>query len=169
MDEHRLGLKPILRRVWTPPNETPIAPVDPGYAWLYLAGFVQPERGRSSFWLLSGVCAELFDLLLKAFAEDQGVGPKKRILLVLDQAGWHASKDVTPPEGLTLIFLPPYSPELQPSERLWPLVDEPLVNRAFANIKEIETVLEQRCVHLYDAAETIQGHTLFHWWPLTQA
>lgn len=87
MDEHRVGLKPILRRVWTPPGEAPIAPVDPGYEWLYVAGFVHPQSGTSSFWLLSGVDGPVFALLLKSFAEEQGVGRRKRILLVLDQAG----------------------------------------------------------------------------------
>jgi transposase len=165
MDEHRVGLKPILRRVWTPPGESPIARVDPGYKWLYVAGFVHPEMGRSSFWLLSGVDAEVFDRLLKAFAEEQGVGERRRILLVLDGAGWHGAHEVVPPEGLELVFLPPYSPELQPSERLWPLVDEPLANRAFESLKEVEAVLEDRCVRLTDMPDVIRAHTLFHWWP----
>jgi transposase len=47
---------------------------------------------------------------------------------VLDQAGWHGSQALEPIEGLTLIPLPAYSPELQPVERVWPLVDEPLAN-----------------------------------------
>jgi hypothetical protein len=165
MDEHRLGLKPILRRVWTPPGESPRAVVRPGYEWLYVAGFVHPESGRSSYWLLSGVDGPVFDLLLAAFAEEQGVGPKKRILLVLDQAGWHGSRDIQPVEGLTLVPLPPYSPELQPSERMWPLVDEPLANRAFATLGEVEAVLEDRCVRLTEMPEMIRAHTLFHWWP----
>lgn len=81
------------------------APVDPGYEWLYVAGFVHPARGTSSVWLLSGVGGPVFELLLKAFAEEQGVGRTKRILLVLDQAGWNGAHDVSPPEGLTLIVL----------------------------------------------------------------
>ena len=168
MDEHRLGLKPVLRRVWTPPGEAPIAVVDPGYEWLYVAAFVHPESGTSSFWLLSGVNGPVFDLLLKAFAEEQGVGRRKRILLVLDQAGWHGSSEVELFPGLTLIFLPAYSPELQPAERLWPLVDEPLANRAFRTLTELERVLEDRCVRLTQMSAVIRAHTLFHWWPLAQ-
>ena len=49
--------------------------------------------------------------------------PKKKVLLVEDNAGWHRSKKVKDIEGLTVDFLPPYSPELQPAERLWSLVD----------------------------------------------
>ncbi|MBW4635498.1 MAG: transposase, partial [Iphinoe sp. HA4291-MV1] len=39
----------------------------------------------------------------------------------IDQAGWHTSNDLDLPEGIDLIYLPAYSPELQPAERLWPL------------------------------------------------
>lgn len=168
MDEHRVGLKPILHRVWTPPGEAPTAVVRLGYEWCYVAGFVHPESGKSSFWILSGVEGPIFDLLLKAFAEEQDVGPTKRILPVLDQAGWHGSHDVSPPEGLTLVNLPPYSPELQPAERLWPLVDEPLANHAFRRLSEVEAVLEDRCVRLTDLPEMIRAYTLFHWWPCSR-
>src|SRR6266446_7750619 len=44
--------------------------------------------------------------------------------LVLDQAGWHSSKELVVPEGIHLLFLPPHSPELQPCERLCPLSNE---------------------------------------------
>jgi hypothetical protein len=168
MDEHRVGLKPILRRVWTAPGEAPIAVVRPGYKWLYVAGFIHPEDGHSSFWLLSGIDAEVFHLVLQAFAEEQGVGEKKRILLVLDGAGWHGAHEVEPPEGLTLLFLPPYSPELQPAERLWPLLDEPLANRAFGSLAEVEAVLEVRCNELFEQPERLRDHTRFHWWPEEQ-
>jgi transposase len=43
------------------------------------------------------------------------------VVLVLDNAGWHSSDKLVAPEGLMLAFLPPYSPELQPAERLWEL------------------------------------------------
>ena len=67
------------------------------------------------------------------------------------------------PDGITLVFLPPYSPELQPAERLWPLVDEPVANRHFATLADLDAVVAERCRRL-DAA-TIQPHTDFHWWP----
>src|SRR3712207_8341539 len=52
-----------------------------------------------------------------------------RSILVLDNAGWHGPEDLAVPDGISLGFLPPYSPELQPAEHLWPLLDEPVVNR----------------------------------------
>ncbi|WAN68614.1 hypothetical protein BJP36_40290 [Moorena producens JHB] len=56
-----------------------------------------------------------------------------------------ASRQVKIPEGIIVKFLPPYSPELQPAERLWSLIDEPLVNESFKTINEIEERLVTRC------------------------
>ena len=58
------------------------------------------------------------------------------VLLAVDQAGWHTSSNLKLPLGLHLIFLPSYSPELQPAERLWTLVDEPIANRSFETLDE---------------------------------
>ena len=69
------------------------------------------------------------------------------------------------PEGIHLVFLPAYSPELQPAERLWPLVDEPIANRAFAALDTLETVLVERCRTLEAEPQRLKAHTHFHWWP----
>lgn len=47
VDEHRIGLKPILRKVWTLPGQRPIAPVEHRYEWRYVVGFVHPASGRT--------------------------------------------------------------------------------------------------------------------------
>ncbi|MGK7930681.1 MAG: transposase [Microcystaceae cyanobacterium] len=70
------------------------------------------------------------------------------------------------PEGITVEFLPPYSPELQPAERLWTLVDEPLVNEYFETIDDIEEVLVQRCNILTETTEMqekIKDLTYYSW------
>ena len=69
------------------------------------------------------------------------------------------------PEGIHLLHLPPYSPELQPAERLWVLSDEPLENRYWETIEELEAILAQRCVVLQGQPEVIRAHTNFHWLP----
>lgn len=167
-DEHRLGLKPILKRVWARRGVRPLARVRPRYEWLYLVGFVHPEDGRTSFWLVPRISAEIFAQVLEAFAEEQQLGPAKHLLLVLDRAGWHLARGLTPPEGLHLVFLPPYSPELQPVERLWSLCDEPLANRTFESLGELEGVLAERCRVLGEHPEWIRGRTLYYWWPRNQ-
>jgi transposase len=127
--------------------------------------FVCPESGETSFWLVPALTSEIFRMLLLAFAREQGVGPKKRILLVLDQAGWHTAGAVEAPEGLTLVPLPPYSPELQPAEHLWALLDQPLENRLFRSLEELEAVLGERIRVLGERQDQVRSTTLFHWWP----
>jgi len=65
-------------------------------------------------------------------------------VLVLGRAGWHSSARLTLPEGIHLVFLPPYSPEVQLAERLWSLSNEPVANRVFTSLDELEEVQAER-------------------------
>jgi transposase len=84
---------------------------------------------------------------------------------VLDRAGFHTGKGVRVPDGVEFEFPPPRSPELQPAERLWPLTNEGIANRLFADLDELQKALTDRCVTLAGDPESIRSHTLFHWWP----
>jgi transposase len=165
MDEHRIGLKPIIRRVWRRKGQRPSVKVQHRYKWLYLYGFVCPSTGQTFWLLLPMVSVAACTLALKEFACAIGAGTDKQILLVLDQAGWHISERVVLPEGLHLLFLPPYSPELQPAEHLWQLSDEAIANRHFHDLSELMEVQAERCRKLQERAEQIRDRTLFHWWP----
>jgi transposase len=164
-DEHRLGLVPVVRRVWAPRGQRPVARVRRRYEWLYVYAFVRPATGRSWWCLLPTVSLEAMGAALAAFAAEEGIGPDRRAVLVLDGAGWHAGATLAVPEGIDLVFLPPYSPELQPAERLWPLIDEPVANRALADLTALEDALIARCRSLRATPRTVKAHTLFHWWP----
>ncbi len=164
-DEHRLGLLPVVRRVWAPKGQRPIAHVRRKYEWLYVYGFVRPSKGHSWWCLLPTVTVPAMQLALATFARDEGIDATHRAVLVVDQAGWHTSATLVLPEGIDVVLLPSASPELQPVERLWPLVDEPVANRAFANFTELETVLVQRCRTLAADPQRLHAHTHFHWWP----
>ena len=165
MDEHRLGLKPVLRRVWALKGHRPVVRVHHRYEWLYVYCFVRPSTGQSCWLLLPAVNAEVFSLALSHFAREVGAGEGKRILLVVDQAGYHTAKQVRVPPGIELEFLPSHSPELQPAERLWPLTNEGVANRLFADLNELEEALVRRCVVLAEQPDLIRSHTLYHWWP----
>jgi transposase len=164
-DEHRIGLKPILRRVWRKKGQRPIVTVQPRYKWTYLYGFVCPQSGQSFWMLLPRVAVAIWTLVLAEFAAAVGAGPNKRIVLVVDQAGWHCSDDVVIPQGVHLVFQPPYSPELQPAERLWSLSDEALVNERFTDLEALIDAQAERCRRLCEQPEIIRAHTHFHWWP----
>lgn len=165
MDEHRIGLKPLLRRVWAPIGQRPVALVRHRFAWRYLVGFVHPASGRTLFHLASSVSIPLFAVELATFARQAGAGPDKELVLVLDRAGWHTSLRLRVPEHVHLLFLPPYSPELQPAEHLWPLTNSVLINRHFTTIDELEDVQFARCADLQGQPARIRSTTLFRWWP----
>jgi hypothetical protein len=162
-DEHRIGLKPILRRVWAPKGERPIALGHHRYEWLDVTAFVQPTSGET-FWCVSnGVSKPFFAALLELFAREAGAGRERLMVLELDSAGWHSAPNLVVPEGLRLVSLPRDSPELQPAEHLWPVRDEPLANPYFATLADLERAVAERCLVL-DGHQLSLG-TNVHWWP----
>ncbi|NEP26345.1 MAG: hypothetical protein F6K49_31590 [Moorea sp. SIO3I6] len=77
-DEHRVGLKPILKKGWSKIGERPMAIVQHRYQWLYVYGFVQPKTGKNLWYLIPRFNTEWLNLVSKKFAEDVGISPKKK-------------------------------------------------------------------------------------------
>ena len=83
MDEHRLGLQPIFRRVWTPVGVQPTAEVNWRFQWFWVYGFVHPQSGETYWWVLPQVNITVFNQVLADLAEHFGLGKNQHILLVL--------------------------------------------------------------------------------------
>jgi Transposase and inactivated derivatives len=128
---------------------------------------VNPESGQSHWLILPRVDVEVLNLALLDFAESVEAGKGRQVILVMDKAGWHVSKEVLVPNGVHPVMLPSYSPELQPAERLWPLTNEGVANRNFEDLDELEQAQVQRCLVIQSNPELIRSHTLFYWWPRT--
>lgn len=160
-----MGLKPILRKVWAKRGQRPITVVRPRYEWLYVYGFVRPETGETLFWLTDSVNIETMTTILAAFVRERKRATGADLDLVLDQAGWHISDKLAVPEGLELFLLPAYSPELQPAEHLWSVLDEVVVNRVPVDLAEMECWVSRRCNELSDDKERVRRLTHFSWWP----
>jgi transposase len=158
-------LKPVLRWVWAPIAARPIAPGHHRFAWLYVTAFVSPATGECFWYITDGVSKPLFEALLAAFAEEAGAGRDRIIVLVLDNAGWHTKTNLRIPEGIRLVYLPAYTPELQPAETLWQTVDEPIVNKHIPNLKTLDAIISNRCAYLANDREMLKGRAGFHWWP----
>ena len=156
-----------MRRVWAKKGRRPVAVAEPRYEWLDVDGFVHPASGATEWFLGNRVDTALFAAVLARLAAAVGAGKDKAVILVLDRAGWHASERLAVPAGVRLVFQPPYSPELQPAERLWPLAREAVANRHFATLADLDRALAARCLALADRPEVIKAHTRFHWWPET--
>jgi len=77
----------------------------------------------------------MMNLYLKQMSFEYG---NEEIVIIMDQAGWHKSKDLVVPENIAIIYLPPYSPELNPIERLWKYLKTHYIhNRIFDSLKQM--------------------------------
>ncbi len=163
-DEHRIGMHPVNRRVWAQRGMTPTASVNWKFKWSWLVGFVEPSSGETYWWIVPRVNWQIFERMLADFAQHFELGANKRVLLAVDQATFHTTAQITVPEGIHFLFLPPKSPELQPAERLWPIANEAIANQSFESLDQVEDTLAHRCRALIDRPNFVRGLTNFHWW-----
>jgi DDE superfamily endonuclease len=111
---------------------------------------------------------EVFSLALAHFAQAVSAGSDRHVVLVLDRAGWHKSGEVLMPEGIHLLFLPPYSPELQPCEHLWPLTNEVIANRRFESLDELRRGCKPSGVSFFRTIHSVFVGTRFSTGGLSQ-
>jgi hypothetical protein len=112
-----VGQQGTLTRLWARRGTRPRAPRDRRYAWAYLFGAVCPERAIGAALVLPRADT---DAMSRHLAEiGRHVAPGAHAVLVLDGAGWHGAAALAVPENITLLPLPPYSPELNPVENVW--------------------------------------------------
>jgi transposase len=157
-----LGLKPALRRVWAPCGERPTALADPQYEWLRLFAAVRPKSGLVFRLVLPHLTAEMMQLFLDEFAR-QYATEGKRLVPVLDGASAHRARSLQTPERIAVVSLPAYTPELNPAERLRPLVKEGVANRTHDNVGALEETVCTRCQRITTAQ--VAALTNYHWWP----
>ncbi len=162
-DEARLGLKPIVRRVWAIRGRRLTACGRTKYRWLYVYGFVHPAGGRNLELILPAANTDWMALALEEFARWADPAGEKLLVVLVDNAGWHIAKRLAVPANVLLHRLPPSTPELQPAEPLWPLVREAVANEVFDDLDAMEAVLVDRCRWLIDHPEVVRGAVGFDW------
>lgn len=140
-DEARFGLQPQIARQWAMRGVRVSAPVKTGYSNFYLYAAVDPKGGECFILELPRVDTEIVNIYLKELSEAY---EEKNILLIWDQAGYHRSKDLQIPPNIRIEPLPPYSPELNPAERLWRWLRRHVCrNRLFKSLDEQAEALGQ--------------------------
>lgn len=162
-DEARLGLQPIIRRTWSPRGKRFIAVQTRKFQWVYVYAFVHPLTGKSFWLILPTVNTALMNMALKEFSAYVDPKNEKKIILLMDGAGWHRSRELQTPENIRILPLPPYSPELQPVECGWPLLKEPVANAYFATLDKLENTVSERCQWLLKNPDTLKGAVGFAW------
>ena len=134
----KIGLFPVSYRRITLSGIKPITKVSYTYENFYLYGAVEPITGQSFFLempYLNGCCFQIFlDEFSKIYASSLNV-------LVLDNGRFHQCKSLQIPDNIVFVFLPPYSPELNPIERLWQDIKAKLFDNVFTSIEEMQNKL----------------------------
>ncbi len=122
-------------RLWTEKGTPLQIRVKQGHESLYFYSAVSPKKGEPFSLFLPEVNTEMMNLYLEEFSKEHF---DSNILILMDQAGWHKSNDLRIPENINLKFLPPYSPELNPVEKLWQwLRKEATHNNLFNTLGEL--------------------------------
>lgn len=135
-DEARVGQKGTLTRVWAKRGTRPRATRDTRYEWAYIFGAVCPERAIGAALVMP--FADSFALTAHLREIARYVAPGAHAVVILDGAGWHTSDKIDVPPNITLIILPPYSPELNATENVWEyLRKNKLANRLFENYQAV--------------------------------
>ncbi len=121
-DEARVGQKNTISRRWARRGTRPSAPKDQRTQSAYIFGAICPAQGKGAGLVLPRCTTAAMALHLAEIA--QAVAPGAHALLLLDQAGWHLSTKLEVPANITLLPLPPRSPELNPVENVWQFIRE---------------------------------------------
>jgi transposase len=158
-DESRVGLLPIIRRRITACGVQPLAPVRQTFESFYLYGAVEPTTGESFFLELPTLNSETFQLWVDYFAD---AFPQTYNLLVLDNGAFHKAKALRWPPNVAPVFLPPYSPELNPMERVWRDLKDRLADSVVQTLDELsETVCRLIQGYSQTALQSLAGYAYF--------
>ena len=106
----------------------------------YLYGAFSPINGHSFVWEINGVDKEIFFMYLNALSKHK---PLEYKIVVIDNAGFHSTKDMKIPHNIFLLNIPPYSPELNPCERIWQQLKHRFKNLTFKDLKSLRKWLHQ--------------------------
>jgi transposase len=123
-------------RVWARRGTRPRVEKQTEYDYVYVFGAVCPSTGGSVALLLPQCNTEMMNLFLEALSRE--IPDDQHVALIVDNAGWHRAKALRLPENISLVFLPPYSPELNPIERVWLYAKNHfLCNRVFSDYEDL--------------------------------
>ena len=138
-DEARFGTHSKSGHGWFETGSRTQVNVKLGFQNFYMYSSVNPTTGEDYTFITEKVNTESLNCFLDQFSKQLGT---REAFLVLDGASWHRSKGLIIPKNITLLYLPPYSPELNPVERLWEYIKSKTIrNKIYESIKELESYL----------------------------
>ncbi len=156
----RVGQHGTLTRQWAERGRRLEVVKQTEYQWRYLYGAICPETGDSVGLVLPESNTSMMNIFNHAL--EKSLSPNQHAIVVMDRASWHHSKNLYQPDCLTFWYLPPYSPELNPAERVWAhLRQNHLANQVFSDYEDIVEKVSESWVYFSQAKETVRPLTSY--------
>ena len=158
-DEARFGRMNRLRPCWAPTGTRPEVAAQLIREYIYLYGAVSPKDGTCVYLIMPTSNTACFQAFLHMLA--RRIAPH-HILRVLDGAPHHRCGDLAVPNNITLLYLPPYSPELNPKENIWDEIREKIFkNYALKSMDAVRAKLRQAILYIERSPKLVRSITSF--------
>ncbi|MFP5265216.1 MAG: transposase [Blastocatellia bacterium] len=123
-----------------------------------------PAAGGSLWLSLQRLDTDRAQLSLDGLAKGYAPGGEQ-IILRWDGAPSRRARGSGVPDRITIVGLPPYTPELNPAENLWPVVKEGVANDSFKDLGALEKRVRRRVGTISEDRQLISSRPSYHWWP----
>ena len=154
-DEMRIGQQGSLSRVWAPKGTRPRVVRQRQFLSTYIFGACCPDKDKSCGLILPMVNTDMMQMHLQEISKQVDKG--FHALILVDRASWHTTEQIQLPKNITLIPLPPYSPELNPMEQLWQQLRKiKLSNAAYDGYEEIVSAAVEAWTTFTDQSGAVQ-------------
>jgi len=134
-DESRFGLMTHIGKYLTARGVKPIVKYKHAFKSTYLYGSYSPINGDSFVWEIDGTDTKIFEAYLQAFSEHHQEEYK---VVVIDNAGFHSTKNIDIPDNIYLLNIPAYCPELNPCEKIWQHLKSRFKNQTFDTMRNLK-------------------------------
>jgi transposase len=160
-DEARFGRMSDPRRCWAPLGTRPKVISALVREYSYIFGAICPKTGHFDYMKAPDMKTPNMSLFLRQVSRAH---PNRFVIMVVDGASTHKAKDLVIPGNVALIILPPYSPELNPSERLWnKLRRDYFANHYFATLDEAMEQVDFGLGEMKSTRSALRSLTLWPW------
>jgi len=161
-DEARVGQRGTVTRTWAKKGSRPRLIRQQQFEYAYIFGAVCPKRDEAVGLIMPAVNTEAMLIHLEHISRKIPAG--RHGVIVLDKAAWHTTKKLKRFSNITLIALPPASPELNPTEQVWQaLRDEKLANRCYDGYEDILDACCEAWNYFVDTPDRVQKLCTRNW------
>ena len=160
-DEARFGRMNVPMKCWCPMGYRPRVLCQQVREFTYVYACVDPFDGTLDSLILPETNTTVMNIFLNEVSERHN---DEFIIMVVDGAMWHVAEDIAIPTNIKLLYLPPYSPELNPTEHIWDEIREKWFgNTTFKTLAAVEDRLIEALSELENDKERVSSLVGFNW------